>query len=93
MDGFPSSTATGFTALKDWIVQATLESREIQADNILYRCKVSFDAIEEWAIDKPRSPFQLPRGSKSEIEQVLKGTSLELKDVSLHIERSLLLLY
>uniref|UniRef100_A0A8H7N5G3 Uncharacterized protein n=1 Tax=Bionectria ochroleuca TaxID=29856 RepID=A0A8H7N5G3_BIOOC len=89
MDGFPSSTATGFTALKDWIVQATLESREIQADNILYRCKVSFDAIEEWAIDKPRSPFQLPRASKSEIEQVLKGTSLELKDKLQKSERNL----
>ncbi|CAH0044430.1 unnamed protein product [Clonostachys solani] len=80
MDGFPDSTATGFTALKDWIVQATLASREIHADNILYRCKVSFDAIEEWAVDKPRAPFQLPRASKPEIEQVLKQVSLKLKD-------------
>ncbi|CAH0038577.1 unnamed protein product [Clonostachys rhizophaga] len=79
MDGFPDSTATGFTSLKDWIVQATLTSREIQADNILYRCKVSFDAIEEWAVDKPRAPFQLPRASKPEIEQVLKEASLKLK--------------
>ncbi|CAG9994045.1 unnamed protein product [Clonostachys byssicola] len=79
MDGFPDSTATGFSALEDWIVQATLSSREIQADNILYRCKVSFDAIEEWAVDKPRAPFQLPRASKPEIEQVLKEVSLKLK--------------
>ncbi|VUC28157.1 unnamed protein product [Clonostachys rosea] len=80
MDGFPDSTATGFTTLKEWIVQATLTRREIQADNILYRSKVSFDAIEEWAIDKPRAPFQLPRACKPEIEQVLKETSQKLKD-------------
>ncbi|KAK7212983.1 hypothetical protein V2G26_020161 [Clonostachys chloroleuca] len=89
MDGFPNSTATGFTALKDWIVQATLASREYQADNILYRCKVAFDAIEEWAVDKPRAPFQLDRKSKPEIEQLLKEASLKLKDGLKRSERNL----
>ncbi|PHH90637.1 hypothetical protein CDD83_3042 [Cordyceps sp. RAO-2017] len=68
---FQDSKSTGIDALKDWIFRGSLPRREQQADKILHRCNVIFDAMEGWAADEQRMPLKLPEQEHARISDIM----------------------
>lgn len=79
--GFPDKKATGFQALEDWIVQASLKKREEHADHILLQYAGLFDALSSWIEDGQQVSSRLPASDYEGIKETLDHESASLKEV------------
>lgn len=79
---FHDAASTGIDNIKDWIVKCSLQKREYNADSLLHRCQVLFDAIDGWATEGSHAKVKLLDAERAGILELLGKERETLRTVS-----------